>query len=138
MFEDNPDKLEELVESLYDLNHDLGKYIRLPLAMLPENASPSEVVSAIVEGIERTRKGPSGIRSAQDIFNAYHEEWGGVLSALETYRKLEEAFDRAVAWSRRVTDGNADFDRAGVLTDLTAVGAAVAAVLAEVERGSQE
>jgi hypothetical protein len=34
---------EELLEALSDLKHDLGKYIKLPVTMLPREADPSEV-----------------------------------------------------------------------------------------------
>ena len=61
MLNDDKEKREALVEALYDLKHDLGKYIRLPVAMLPSDATEGEVASAVMQGVERTRSGPRGV-----------------------------------------------------------------------------
>lgn len=61
----------ELHEELMDLAHDLGKYVRLPLAMLPADADRAQVVEAVREGIVRTRRGPWGITPARRIWEDF-------------------------------------------------------------------
>lgn len=38
---------DETMDALLDLSHDLGKYLRLPLALLPVDAGPAEVREAL-------------------------------------------------------------------------------------------
>ena len=134
MFEDDPEKLEELVDALYELKHDLGKYIRLPVAMLPKEAPLEDVIAAVTRGIDRTRNGPRGVRSARDIWRAFHAEWGDALGALEIYEALGVAVERAVGWSAQVAAADSEWRRADVERDLTAVGRGIEALLVEVER----
>ena len=60
---------EELLDILLDLKHDLGKYLRLPLALLPADASPKEVREALKTGLFSTRKSGVKTTSAQELFD---------------------------------------------------------------------
>ncbi len=80
---------------LADLAHDLGKYIRLPLAMLPLGADDDAVRAAAEDALLRTRRGPSGITSAAEIWN----EFLGELDAEPAWLlPLREAVERALAY----------------------------------------
>jgi len=56
-----------VLEVLDDLAHDLGRHIRLPLALLPIGAPPTEVAAAALRAVQRTRTGPRGVFGAGDL-----------------------------------------------------------------------
>ena len=82
-------------ESLDDLAHDLGRHVRLPLALLPESASPAEVRAALERGVNRTRSGPTGVLGAAALLAAFRAEVPAELQP--DLRGLVEAVDAAVA-----------------------------------------
>jgi len=88
---------DDLIDALLDLKHDLGKYIRLPVAMLPPNAAPDELRSAIDDALERTRRGPAGTRSAREIWRAFLDEAGAALERTAGLDPLTDAVERALA-----------------------------------------
>ena len=56
-----------LIEALEDLAHDLGRHIRLPLALLPIDAPTTAVRDALERALYRTRCGPGGVWSADGL-----------------------------------------------------------------------
>lgn len=126
---------EDLLDALYDLKHDLGKYIRMPVLMLPKDADPEVVAAEVERAIDRTRKGPTGVRSAMEIYRAFTAEWESVASAFKEYRALENAVERAVAWRRKVKSPDTSWTRAELERDLTQVGETILALIREVEGG---
>jgi len=125
-----PDR-EELLDMLYDLQHDLGKYLRLPLAMLPARASDEEVRQAVRAALQETRKSPSGIRAAQDIWDDFLMEEKGLLAPFPARARLVNAVDRALGWTSRL-DAPAALDRALVRRDFESVSRAAADLIEEV------
>ena len=119
---------EEMLDVLMDLKHDLGKYIRMPLAMLPAGAGNEEVADAVRRGLLETRKGPAGTRSARDLWAACEEESVEELRALPGWGILESAVAKALAWESRLDGG---LPRVEVDRDLAAVGDAIQAVTEE-------
>jgi hypothetical protein len=129
------DKLEELRETLYDLKHDLGKYIKLPVTMLPKDAPPSIVAEAVLRGIRETRKSPRGVLSAKMLFSAFDARYGDALSHLASYAALKSSVARAEAWARSAEAAPSSMIREAVEPDLQAVSEAIGALLSEVEGG---
>jgi hypothetical protein len=123
---------DELLEALYDLKHDLGKYIRLPVAMLPVNVEIDEVISAAKMAIERTRRGPGGDISAAALWERFVSEWHEVAEAFNTYQPLGQAVSRAVSWSARVEHRKESWEREALERDLSAVGEAIQSLIEEV------
>ena len=129
------DTREELAETLYDLNHDLGKYIKLPLAMLPKDATQTQIARAVRRGIDETRNGPRGVVSAEMLIDRFDSEWGELLRGRSTYDALKQAVERAVAWAAIAVDEPESLPRETVMADLNAVSEAISMLLSEVEGG---
>ena len=65
---------DDMLDALYDLKHDLGKYIRMPVAMLPADAPVQELREALHAAIFATRN------TATDISGEVIREYqGGIL-----------------------------------------------------------
>ncbi len=112
---------EDLLDALDELQHDLGKYLRLPLAMLPRDAGPELVREAAQTALLRTRRGAGGVTSAEDIWRAFVDEVGAALP-LNT---LEPVVARALAWRGRLDE----LDREALEADLGAVSGAIRALM---------
>ncbi len=121
---------EDLVDELLELHHDLGKYIHLPLSFLPADASPADVAAAVEAGLQRTRRGPGGVESADAIWTAFEIAFAGRLESYPSFGRLRDVVRRALAWA----DVRGELDRAAVSADLTAVAPAVRGVIDEVSR----
>jgi hypothetical protein len=63
-----------LLEALDDLAHDLGRHIRLPLALLPIDAPAADVEAAVERAIRRTRTGPRGVVGADELLSDFLED----------------------------------------------------------------
>ena len=129
-----PQMDDDAMDALMDLSHDLGKYLRLPLAMLPDGAGPAEVKGAVETALLRTRVGPTGIRAAREIWDGLRAEIAGPLAGSPGFQDLEDAVERALGWERTL-DGGGEIDRAAVTADFEAVAERIRALIGEVTRG---
>lgn len=123
-----------LVDAILDLAHDLGKHIRLPLAMLPADATEAELRETVLRAIGRTRTGPGGTLPARRIWERFLEEAGPALDGAPALDLLREALERALAWEGKAASGAA-LDRGAIDADLAAVGARIRTLLDEVGHG---
>lgn len=113
----------DLLEAVEDLAHDLGRHIRLPLALLPIDAGPAQLREALERGVRRTRTGPRGAYSAEDLLADFSAE---VPEALQP--DLAD-LSAAVAAAMALLDADsAETTRDGISARLDAVGAAIAAL----------
>jgi hypothetical protein len=113
----------DLLEAVEDLAHDLGRHIRLPLALLPIDAGPAQLREAVERGVRRTRTGPRGAYSAEDLLADFADE---VPEALQP--DLAE-LNAAVAAAMALLDAHsAETTRDAISGRLDAVGAAIAAL----------
>jgi len=96
MVDSNHTSRDDLIDALLDLKHDLGKYIRLPVAILPDDATATEVREALHGAIHHTRKGPGDTRSAQQIWASFVGEAGTALGDSSRMRGLTEAVEQAI------------------------------------------
>ncbi len=122
---------EELLDLLLELQHDLGKYLRLPLTMLPDDADEAVFREALERALRQTRKGPSGVRPARDIWHDFLSELGGELRDSDGLRALREAVSRALSWDGVLEDASEPIDRTTVVAELSAVGARIGDLIAE-------
>ncbi len=122
---------DDLVDALMDLQHDLGKYLRLPLAMLPADAGPAEVREAAADALLRTRRGPSGVTPAAEIWEAFTDEVGDGLDSAAGYADLQTTVAQALAHAGSVERADPETLR----RDLEAVSPAIRVVLREVQGG---
>ena len=122
---------ETVLDLLFDLQHDLGKYLRLPVAMLPAEAAPADLRAALAEALLRTRIGPSGTRSARGVWTAFLADLadrpGLDLEALRT------SVETALAWETALEADRPLPSRSEILADLDGVTAAIRALIMEVE-----
>jgi hypothetical protein len=123
----------EIVDAILDVKHDLGKYIRMPIAMLPADAPDAALEAALLQALQRTRTGPKGSRSARSIWNAFSAEVAKALEDEPAFAALGEVVARALSWEDRAAAG-APLDRGGVEADFAAVGERIQDLLDEVSR----
>jgi len=121
----------EIVDAILDVKHDLGKYIRMPIAMLPEDATDTAVREALLQALRRTRVGPRGVRSARSIWDDFEAEVAPSLGKEPTFVALADAVARALAWEERAV-GAAPIDLRSLEAEFAAVGARIQELLNEV------
>ena len=124
--------LDDLLDALMDLKHDLGKYIRLPIAMLPREAGAHDVRLALETCLRNTRKGGGGVLSARLIWDSFLEEVGSDLEPFETFHNLKKVVSRALSLEDQLENTAVHIDRQDVEAKLSAVKGAIQAVIEEV------
>jgi 4-alpha-glucanotransferase len=122
---------DALIDELCDLQHDLGKYILLPLSFLPADAPAVEIRAALRRALSETRSNRDRVVPARELWREFQAAVGDSLEHLSTYAALRRAVERALAWEEMT----GELDRAAVTADLAAVRPAVRAVIDEVKRG---
>ena len=122
-----------LVDRLDDLRHDLGKYLRLPLAFLPPGAPEPEVRQAVSDGLFATRRQGQQVRTARAMWEAFWGDLPGSIRSSGALRALGESVERALAWEKRLDDPE-PIDRALAWRDLNGVGDAIGRCLETVAR----
>ncbi|MGK0357920.1 MAG: hypothetical protein ACI9U2_000203 [Bradymonadia bacterium] len=122
----------DLEDALAELVHDLGKYLRLPLAWLPADASADDVRAAAEQALLATRRAGAETIAAASIWAAFTEEVGDSLTQYPGWTTLTQAVEGAFAWADRL-DG--PIDRAAVTADMSAVSPAIRSLLQAVSEG---
>ena len=125
---------DDLIDALMDLKHDLGKYIRIPFSMLSQTASAGEVESALETALRRTRSGPSGVRSAKEIWDAFAGEVGDVLKSKKEYGALAGAVEKALSHEAALGGSAPMPDRETLEADMAKVGKCIQELVEEVAR----
>jgi len=116
---------DDIVDALDDLQHDLGKYLRLPLAFLPPEASADDVREAARRALFETRRAGAVVDDAASIWGRFRDEIDGALDALPTFHTLAAQVDRALQWSHPLREHQTDIDRLRIEADFSAVGQAI-------------
>lgn len=119
---------EELLDELLDLQHDLGKYIQMPLSFLPQDASAAQLSTAVRKALFETRSGPDSVQSARSIWSAFESRFSAQLESYETFVHLRKVVERALAWE----SANGELNRDEVSADLAAISPAIRNVIDEV------
>ena len=105
---------EELLELLEDLEHDLGKYLRLPFSMLSSGADDAQLREALERSLLRTRGAGGCYTPAAQIWSEARAALCVTLASGQTlpprYGHLTSAVDRALAW-RDALQGRRGLDR---------------------------
>jgi len=122
----------DLQDLLMDLQHDLGKYIRMPLSFLPADAPDEDVRAALAKALLQTRVSGNTTQTARQLWEAFVVESAGALTRLTSYAALEAAVERVLKWEATVHAG-ARVDRKAAEKDLAAVGVGIRALLQELE-----
>lgn len=121
----------DLEDALAELAHDLGKYVRLPLAWLPADASAADVRSAAEQALFATRRAGDQRTAAAQLWRDFRAEVGDHLTAFAGWAALCKAVETALAWADRLDA----IDRAQITADLSAVAPAIRRLLDEVSSG---
>ncbi|MBW2277188.1 MAG: hypothetical protein JRF63_06830 [Deltaproteobacteria bacterium] len=128
---------DDVLDALLDLKHDLGKYIRLPLAMLPAEAGDAEVREALGTALLKTRNGPNGVHTAEDLWSGFTEEVGRAIAGYTSAPGLRETVERALAWRASLENDADAIDRQQAETELGAVREAIQRLIEEVHDGDR-
>jgi hypothetical protein len=131
MSENNSQK-NKVLDDLLALKHDLGKYIRLPLAMLDAEASQAEVRKALQRALIKTQKKGAKVVGAREIWESFLVEAEDSLAEVEAFLELKKTVERALNWETALTDRKITVDRTFMEDDLEAVGRAIQSVIEEV------
>ena len=124
---------DDLLDALFDLKHDLGKYLRWHLSTAPEDAGPERFREALATALLCTRTGPRGDRAAREIWEKFEGETGSALDGYPARAALSIAVRRALGHERALAP-DAPLDRGEIRRDLGAVSDAIRALIEEVER----
>ncbi len=116
---------DDIVDVLDDLQHDLGKYLRLPLAFLPEDASQDALREAAVRALFETRRAGDRVEDAASIWGRFCDEVDGALDTLPTFHALVTRVEHAFAWSHMLREDEGPIDRLRIVADFSAVGQAI-------------
>ena len=126
---------DDLLDALADLQHDLGKYIAMPVTMLPIDATNADLRAAIQGALFETRRGPTGVRSARSIWGGFVNEVEESLNDKAAWGSLVAAVTQAFSWEDRLV-GNASIDRGAVTKDLLGVSHAIRELMKNVQEAS--
>ena len=116
----------ELLDVLATLHHDLGKYLAMPLRMLPRDANDTELRRAAEDALLRTLRSAHETRTAEQIYAAGRAKLVTLLArqksavASTKLAQLDAAVQRALAW-REPLAGTALLVRAELEHDFTHV-----------------
>jgi hypothetical protein len=110
-----------LRDVLDDLRHDLGKYLAMPLRMLPADASQAELRKALEEALHRTRRSPRGNQPAREIYAEARAELVKARANAQRLAALDAAVAMALDWERVLRNEDAELERAAVERDLLRV-----------------
>ncbi len=124
---------EELLDALYDLQHDLGKYLLQPLMWLPLDADPAQVREAASKALLKTREGPAGTRTADDLWQAFLDEVGAALEDTTAWPQLALAVQQALQWQETLKTADAPPDRAMITADFKHVAESIRTLIEEFE-----
>jgi hypothetical protein len=116
---------DDVVDILDDLQHDLGKYLYLPLAFLPAGAPDAAVREAARRGLLETRRAGAKIDDAASIWRTFHEEVGCALDEIGLFQALVLRVESAFEWTDRLREETVPIDRLRLEADFSAVGRAI-------------
>lgn len=127
-------KADATLDLLLDLKHDLGKYMMLPIALLPGDADAPALREALDRALRKTRSTRGVMRSAREIWQGFHDELASVLAPESGLDDLRLAVERALEWEHALAAQGA-LDRAALERDFHAVQVAIAVLIDEARGG---
>ncbi len=122
---------DKLLDLLLDLDHDLGKYIVMPLNYLPPDAAQHQLRAALGNALLLTRQTVQGVKTAREIWAAFCAETAGCFENVIVFRLLEEAVAGALAWESTINDLGYPLDRVMIENDLRKVPFAIRGLIEE-------
>ena len=124
---------DTLLDVLLQLEHDLGKYLRLPIVMLPREADQGELREALSRALLRTRvKDGVGV-PAKEIWAGFRAELSAA-GGSERLEAVETSVVIALDWETKL-DKTEELDRAAIERDMASVGQAVRVWIEELRGG---
>jgi hypothetical protein len=125
------DLKEEKLEALDSLRHDLGKYLRMPIAFLPSESSAKEVREALVMALHQTKSQGGRYESAREIWEAFVAKNAQNLEEIQEYLVLVDVVERAFRWERALEDEEL-LDQSAITRDLGEVYSQITRLIGEV------
>ncbi|MDH5674751.1 MAG: hypothetical protein OEZ06_21665 [Myxococcales bacterium] len=121
---------DALMDRLLELEHDLGKYLLLPLSMLEPEADQAALREALSQALLCTRKSGSHAVPARQLWRDFEAEMAASDTTAARARELRPAVERALGWEAALGDQRA-LCREDIEADLGAVRAAIRSWLKE-------
>ncbi|MCK9523724.1 MAG: hypothetical protein M0R76_11900 [Proteobacteria bacterium] len=90
---------DDVLEGLLDLQHDLAKYLRMPVAMLPADASASDLRAALHQALLETRRRGTDTRTAWQLWQNFLDSAPPALVSHPRFDALSQSV--AAAWQLR-------------------------------------
>lgn len=127
---------DAFLDLLLDLEHDLGKYLLLPIAWLPKSASEAELREALRRALTETRSQGGQTRSARSLWGAFEAEVAThpELEQHPGFARLRAAVERALGWERELSQLGG-LEREAIERDFRDVRRAITDLAREVQRG---
>ncbi len=119
-----------MLDLLDDLQHDLGKHLRLPLAMLAPDCTKAELYAALQDALLRTRHGAHGAQSAEMLWQQFLEAAGPTYDGYPHARHLRTCVASALIWRHASAD---ELQRSEIESDFLALAQAIRQMRAEVQ-----
>ncbi len=118
------------LEALDQLKHDLGKYIRMPVAFLAPDASKQDLKQALEMALLQTRSGGGAAQSAKEIWQDFVTENSSTLEGHIGFTELTSAVEDALAWEVALSD-ESRLDQAAITRDLGQISVLISSLMRE-------
>ncbi|MSQ82126.1 MAG: hypothetical protein EXR77_04300 [Myxococcales bacterium] len=124
---------DELTELLDDLQHDVGKHMVLPVAVLPADSSAAVIQLAVLRSLDKVSIWRQFVaRHGGDRYPTSASSDGTLIGQHAGIVTITSAVDTACAWADR---SGAELQIAAVVADMQAVAAAIRAARSGVADG---
>lgn len=124
------DAEDPVLEALSQLKHDLGKYMRMPVAFLAPDASKEDLKQALEMALFQTRSGAGGTQTAKEIWGAFVTDYASALEGHLGFTELTSSVEEALAWEEALSDETV-LDQAAITRDLSQVGVQITCLMGE-------
>jgi hypothetical protein len=123
---------DELLDILLDLEHDLIKYLRLPLSLVQVTDSPEIIRETLRKALFETHKGMAGTRSARVIWMGFLDESRGAMDKFKAFGRLTQCANRMLAWEAMLLPDSPQINLDEVKEDVGCLAKAMTDLIAEV------
>ena len=117
-------------EALDQLKHDLGKYMRMPVAFLSPDASKEDLKQALEMALLQTRSSAQGYQKASEIWGNFLKDWGASFDEHQTFQRLVSTVENALSWEAALED-DSRLNQTEITRDLSQVNQVISTLMDE-------
>ena len=119
-----------VLDALDQLKHDLGKYMRMPVAFLAPDASKDDLKQALEMALLQTRSGGGRTQTAKEIWQDFLVDNSSALEGHIGFTELTSAVESALAWEAALSD-ESRLDQVAITRDLGKVSVLISSLMQE-------